>query len=188
VSHRCSRVLILHAWRWNARENASASSVLPRKCSVCSSRNPSKPLKAREERCWHCRKRWLGNWDDRHSENTPTHNAATVQHRAYAVSAVYAGCSSSLTGQLANATLTVLAFVSSTCRVSTLLIRWSRVRVSPDPPHLIVLRAVAAPCPTVAGRSAVCICSQPQLALADLTVQTLGSIAGCSVQRETAQS
>ena len=173
--------------RWHANANASDSSVLPSKYSVCSSRNPPKPPDAREKRCRHCGRSTLAHADHRHSENTVPHRTTTIQHRASTVSAVDTGFSSSSTGQLVRATATPRAFYSGTFRVLALLIRRSLVRAQVgEPPYLILSRAIAAPRQAVADLATGCICRRAQLADADLTVQALRSAAHYSQQREQA--
>jgi hypothetical protein len=168
-------------------ESARGSSVLPRSCSVCSSRNPSKTLQERDLG----RKRYAtlreDCGDDRYSENTLSCSASTVLHRAYAVSAVDAGCSSSLTGQLADAATLALVFCSTVDRVSALLIRRSLVRAQVGEPSKPCQFTVDAPQPTVSETRCGCICRRIQLADADCAVQTLCFCTHCTQQRGEAQ-
>lgn len=176
------------AWRWHARENASDSSVLPSRYSVCNSQNPQKLPREQLSRCLDCGNCTLENVEDRYSENTCPRDADTIHSSAYTVSDADARSSSSSTGQLVRATAASSAFYSITFRVVTLIIRWCRVRLSGGPPFSILLRANAAPCHAVTHSAACCICRRAQLAYADLAVRALCSISGCSVQRGAAQA
>ena len=165
-------VLTQRNWRWRKNENVNASNVHSVSCSVCSVLNPFKTPRERDLGRKRCATLQISCGDDRHSENTLPCSASAVRYRLYTVLYVKQRCSSSNAGQLMDATTKMRVGCNTVDRVSTLLIRWSWVRVPPTPPPRF---SSAPPLHTVSQRQCRCICRRIQLADADCVVATLCS-------------
>lgn len=176
----CSVILMSHDLRYIANVNYSVTSVRHRNCSVYSIKNPSNTLKEQGLRLKCCA---------RYGTVSSLAGIAKIlfqqmPSRPKEISrTVFAGFWHSglnAAEQLAHATKKSPSVAGSLFRVSTLLIRWSRVRVSPDPPVFLQSLRGFPRNRTVLNPPKNSIRGRLQLADAYTTVQTLflGSVSG----------